>query len=144
MRTLLPLLIALTFTAGCESCRREPAIVIRFEPIDASGQTTPTDLASTKAASADLAGAAVAAATKPTEAKKATACSKDADCVLEMADCCGCSQGGKQRAAHKKDKRTDAQKAKDCGETTMCVQALSTDPSCGKKAACIKNECTLQ
>lgn len=129
---LLPFLIA---TTGCESCGREPAIVIRFEPVDASPtvRATPQDLR--PAIVADLLPAAAA--------KGPTACAKDSDCVLEMVGCCGCTETGKQHAVHKLDKESAAAHSKRCGGT-MCGQAISSDPSCRKKAACIKGACELK
>jgi hypothetical protein len=134
--SFLIVLFLLGTLTGCESCGREPAIVIRFEPVDAAGAATSKAADLAKATVADLASA-------PAPAAKSTACSKDADCVLEMEDCCGCTATGKQHAVHKLDKETEAAHSKRCRDT-MCGQAMSTDPSCRKKAACVKGVCALK
>ncbi len=144
--TNLLLTLAVLFVGGCESCHREPPIIIRFEPIDAAGQppvaAPARDLASSAPAGkpADL-GATTAAPSKA--AKAATVCKVDADCVLENADCCGCNAMGAQHAVHRADRKTPAARSKECGDT-MCAQGISGDASCLKKAACVAGKCALK
>lgn len=140
MRTALTLalLSILGTVAGCEGCGREPAIVIRFEPVDAAGAPTPKPVDLAKPTVADLAKVAPEAA-----AAKQTACTKDSDCVLETEGCCPCTATGKQHAVNKVDKESEAAFKKRCGDT-MCGQAISSDPSCRKKAACVKGVCALK
>ena len=71
-------------------------------------------------------------------------CKSNSDCVVVKADCCGCSQGGSARAVSKAQlAKAVRMLAKWCGATTMCVQAISTDPSCTRKASCVAGRCVL-
>jgi hypothetical protein len=57
--------------------------------------------------------------------------------------CCGCAEGGKQKAvpvAHKE--RLERERKKKCAET-MCPFVMSTDPSCAARAGCEKGTCVL-
>lgn len=74
----------------------------------------------------------------------AAECAADADCVAIKADCCGCNQGGRAQAVPKK-RQADALRAleKECGAMTMCVQMISTHPSCRSHAACRQHRCVL-
>ena len=128
--------VFLLLGSGCESCQHEPAIVIRFEPIDAAGQSPRLDLIA-PSKPRDL--GSVAATTKVP-----TICKKDAECIVEPIGCCECSAMGTQRAVHKADRQTEADRFKQCGETQMCPQAMSEDASCKQKAVCLKGRCALK
>lgn len=72
------------------------------------------------------------------------ACVSDQDCALIKDDCCGCTQGGKQRAVSTIQLKTMLDSLnKQCGET-MCIQMMSTDASCFKQALCLDGSCVLQ
>lgn len=72
-------------------------------------------------------------------------CRSDSDCMLTPADCCGCNQGGKQRAINKKSAVANAKKRKEACAHTLCIQMISKDPSCkATHADCVKNICVLK
>lgn len=131
-------ILSLACVALFAACHEEPTIVIKFEPNDMSG-----------AKSADLAPRSVAAdlaMAPPTSGKpvaKTAECKVAADCVVEPIDCCDCANGGKQHAVSKKvaaaGKSARAEKCK----TAVCTMMLSTDPSCGQRADCVKGACVM-
>jgi len=147
-------------------CSREPAIVIRFDAFDMAGRG---DLARATAAPPSSPDAALAfppdaavAAGKPrpkAEAGKVDApspiakeaplkaeaqCKGDADCVIVPDGCCSCANGGKQRAARKIE--ADALRAaqREACKDVMCTMMVSTDPTCGKRAACVEGACAMR
>ncbi len=129
------LVLLATLVAGC---RQEPTIVIKFEPNDLAGAARPADM-STAAKPADLAVAATAEKKK----SKTPECKVAADCVIEPLDCCDCANGGKQHAIAKKQAAASkAARAERC-KSTVCTMMLSTDPSCGQRAACVDGACVL-
>lgn len=68
-------------------------------------------------------------------------CSTDTDCVLVSADCCGCTQGGKQTAVNlSSSKKVAAERAVYCSDT-FCVQVISKHPSCQAEAKCQNGLC---
>lgn len=72
-------------------------------------------------------------------------CQKDSDCILTNADCCGCRQGGKQRAVLHADLLViEAEQKKQCAHK-MCAQVMSKDASCeaSTKATCQSGQCRL-
>jgi hypothetical protein len=72
-----------------------------------------------------------------------TDCKTDADCVVVPDDCCGCNQGGKQRAIAKKKKDGyEKDRKKRCGDT-QCMEMISQDPSCSQHAMCGAGICEL-
>jgi hypothetical protein len=74
----------------------------------------------------------------------ALTCNTDTDCTVVKDDCCGCNQGGKQRAIAINGSQAWLDKlASDCADT-FCAQVISRDASCGKKAVCLKSQCQLQ
>ena len=71
-------------------------------------------------------------------------CTKNEDCAVIKADCCGCTQGGTQQTINKTvAKEALAALDAQCGDT-VCIQQISTDPSCGKQASCVGGACVLQ
>ncbi len=126
--------VALTLLA-LAGCHEEPTIVIKFEPNDMGGRPPAVDLAKAPAP-ADLAVAAKKEKGKPE-------CKVAADCVVEPSDCCDCANGGKQHAIPKKQAAASkAARAERC-KNTVCTMMLSTDPSCGQRAACVDGACVL-
>jgi hypothetical protein len=80
--------------------------------------------------------------------KKAAAevaeCQDDTDCVLVAEGCCGCNEGGKQRAVPKKARETYEKKRAAICKNTMCPQLMSEDTSCVARAVCKeKKTCAL-
>lgn len=74
---------------------------------------------------------------------RAAECRKDADCVLVPDGCCGCSEGGKQRAIAARDRAAaESRRKKEC-EGTMCAAVMSQDPSCSAAAVCRAGKCAL-
>ena len=126
---LAGLLLALGIGAGC---RKEPTIVIRFEP---------SDLGQPAAAHT----VAVPSVAVPGAAPRAVlGCQTADDCGVVPVDCCDCAQGGKQEALSKKGIAA-AQSARQARcKDMMCTMALSTDPSCTRKAACVEGKCVLR
>jgi hypothetical protein len=70
-------------------------------------------------------------------------CKKESDCVVVKADCCGCFQGGKAKAITKIFKNEYNQKLDANCKDTICMQVISRDQSCIKKAACYEERCVL-
>lgn len=71
-------------------------------------------------------------------------CQHDSDCMAIKENCCGCNQGGKQKAIAKINKNIwtrylDAR----CGDM-MCMQIISHHPSCSQLPACINGHCQLR
>ncbi len=80
---------------------------------------------------------------KPAEAVP-TACQADADCALVVEGCCGCNEGGKQRAIVAKAKAGYEKKRKAMCRQTACPQLMSEDASCvAGHAVCKDGACTL-
>lgn len=65
-------------------------------------------------------------------------CRSDDDCVAVPAGCCGCRNGGSQRAVS----RAAAEAAPQCRDA-MCPMVMSRHPSCQKVARCVGGACTL-
>lgn len=71
-------------------------------------------------------------------------CRDNAGCALIKADCCGCQQGGKQRAvALAQAKEEEALSTKDC-EGRVCMQMISTHESCQQSSVCENGRCILR
>jgi hypothetical protein len=78
------------------------------------------------------------------KAKKAAAkpgadvaeCHEDTDCVLVTDGCCGCNEGGKQRAIPRRARDAYEKKRGALCKNTMCPQLMSEDPSCVGRAVC--------
>jgi hypothetical protein len=72
------------------------------------------------------------------------ACANNADCTVVKEDCCGCSQGGKQKAIAKSlVKGFISELDAKCGDM-MCIQMISNDPSCKKSAVCRDGQCVME
>ena len=122
MRAVTSLVLSLCVAAALSGCKEDPAIVIRFEPPDLAGSKM------------DAAVAVVAPRAADAE------CEKDADCTVEVDGCCDCANGGKQKAVSMKHHK--AAPSEPCD--SACTMMISTDPSCGKLAACLDGACTLR
>jgi hypothetical protein len=84
------------------------------------------------------------AAGKPKRAAPDTAeCHADTDCVLVTDGCCGCNEGGKQRAVPVKARDAYEKKRKSICKQTMCPQLMSEDQSCVGHAVCKEKTCAL-
>ncbi|HXU81802.1 MAG TPA: hypothetical protein VN914_10425 [Polyangia bacterium] len=70
-------------------------------------------------------------------------CHEDADCVLVTDGCCGCNEGGKQRAIPKKARDNYEKKRKSICKQTMCPQLMSEDQTCVGRAVCKEKTCAL-
>jgi hypothetical protein len=79
---------------------------------------------------------------KPPAAEPA-ACQKDEDCALVTDGCCGCHEGGKQRAIPVKAREAYEKKRKALCKETACPALMSEDPTCEKRAVCKEGACTL-
>jgi hypothetical protein len=131
--------VALLFAVvSLAACRREPAIVIRFDPVDAQPA---------RDAIVDVSGVDASHATPPASAIDKTVrhpsgqCMTDEDCAVATDGCCDCANGGKLVAT---TKRAAAQQSKKDCKDVLCTMMISTDPSCGKRPACIGGTCGLR
>jgi hypothetical protein len=80
---------------------------------------------------------------KGEKGKAAPDCETDSDCVLMPEGCCGCNEGGKQKAVPAKGSEKLETKRKSGCKQTMCSQMISQDPSCSSRAVCKENRCVL-
>jgi hypothetical protein len=91
-------------------------------------------------------GAAFEAQAKKGKGKapaEAVGCKVDADCVAVIDECCSCNEGGKQHAIPKKEQAAYEKDRHTRCKGTMCTEAMSQDPSCSQKAACLAGICEL-
>lgn len=71
-------------------------------------------------------------------------CQNDNDCVAVKEDCCGCRQGGKQKAINKHEANNYMNELNaQCGDMA-CIQMISNDPSCGADPICLDGKCALK
>lgn len=70
-------------------------------------------------------------------------CQTDSDCVLMTDGCCGCNEGGKQKAVPKNASEKLEKKRKSGCKQSMCTQMISHDASCSARAVCKENRCAL-
>jgi hypothetical protein len=85
-------------------------------------------------------GAGGAKKAKPAAAAE---CETDSDCVLITDGCCGCNEGGKQKAVPKRDSEKLEKKRKSSCKQTMCTMVISQDASCSARAVCKERTCAL-
>jgi hypothetical protein len=141
MRAALTCLIVLVALAGC---RKEPTIVIKFEPNDLASVAPAAvagDAASPPATVADA--AAGAEAPQPAAPAGPPECKKPADCEVIPVECCGCNAGGAQMAVPKaRVAALKKERAKKC-KGTVCAQMMSQDPSCLQVPTCKDGRCVL-
>lgn len=71
-------------------------------------------------------------------------CATNNDCTLLKTSCCGCNEGGKQRAVPTAHVEAELDKLIINCQESMCIQVLSSDPSCKQKAQCSKGRCILE
>jgi hypothetical protein len=76
-------------------------------------------------------------------APEAAECQADTDCVLVADGCCGCNEGGKQRAIPKRARTNYEKKRQAICKKTMCPQLMSEDQSCVDRAVCKEKTCAL-
>jgi hypothetical protein len=134
--------IVLSLLSCMVACREEPTIVIKFEPNDMARVVRAADM-TVAAAPATPADLAVAAPTSEKKKGKAAECKVAADCVVEPLDCCDCANGGKQHAIAKKAAAASKAARADRCKAQVCTMMLSTDPSCGQRAACVDGACVM-
>lgn len=96
---------------------------------------------------AGVAACVIAGSSAEGKGKKAPAdtaeCQADTDCVLVTDGCCGCNEGGKQRAIPKRAKDNYEKKRGSICKGTMCPQLMSEDQSCEGRAVCKEKKCAL-
>jgi hypothetical protein len=81
---------------------------------------------------------------RPKKAPPDTAeCHEDTDCMLVPEGCCGCNEGGKQRAIPRKARDGYEKKRQVICKKTMCPQLMSEDPSCVGRAVCKEKTCAV-
>jgi hypothetical protein len=80
---------------------------------------------------------------RPKKAADTAECHQDTDCVLVTDGCCGCSEGGKQRAVPRKARDGYEKKRQKICKETMCPQLMSEDASCLARAVCKEKTCAL-
>jgi hypothetical protein len=72
------------------------------------------------------------------------ACKVDGDCAIVTEGCCGCNEGGKQRAVLAKARPAYEKRRQGLCKQTMCPALMSEDPSCvAGSAICKDGACTL-
>lgn len=71
-------------------------------------------------------------------------CKNDDDCVTIKADCCGCRNGGTQKAISKAMLEQETKIQNNRCQGTMCIQAISTDQSCAQNPVCRSGVCQLE
>ncbi len=122
---------------GCNSCREEPTIVIRFESSDA-------DIRPSRAPVAVVPSPSPLPLEPPL--KKATnECKRAKDCVVEPVECCDCANGGRLQAVPREQAAASkTARAAHCAQV-MCAMMVSADSSCVKdmRADCIGGACVL-
>jgi hypothetical protein len=96
---------------------------------------------------AGVAACLTAGSTAEGKGKKAAApaaeCQADTDCVLVTDGCCGCNEGGKQRAIPKRARDAYEKKRKAICKNNMCPQLMSEDATCVGRAVCKEKTCAL-
>jgi hypothetical protein len=85
----------------------------------------------------------VSAQGKGKKAVDTAECHEDTECVLVTDGCCGCSEGGKQRAIPKKAREAYEKKRQGICKKSMCPQLMSEDQSCVARAVCKEKTCAL-
>jgi hypothetical protein len=70
-------------------------------------------------------------------------CQSDTDCVLVTDGCCGCNEGGKQRAIPRRARDKYEKKRQSICKKTMCPQLMSEDQTCVSRAVCKEKTCAL-
>ncbi|HXW60928.1 MAG TPA: hypothetical protein VEK06_05285 [Myxococcota bacterium] len=78
------------------------------------------------------------------KAELKASCREDEDCTTIKKDCCGCRQGGSQRAIVKDQVEKAKEELKTRCSGVMCIQAISTDDSCTKNSLCKSGNCVLE
>lgn len=142
---------------SCGGCEKQPDIVIRFDARDLSqpdATTTARDAASSAlVAPTDAAVPPPAKGVSAPKAEKAAlgaraqsplSCASDADCVIVPDGCCGCANGGKQKAVAKRDEAKVLAARRTSCKDVMCTMMVSSDPTCGKRATCLEGECAMR
>ena len=72
------------------------------------------------------------------------ACRSDADCVKTQLDCCGCTAGGVAVAVNKQaQSRFDRRRERSCGESVVCVAAISSSWTCTGTPICAAGTCRI-
>ena len=80
----------------------------------------------------------------PAKAAAAALCKVDGDCVLVVDGCCGCTEGGKQRAVPAAARTAYENRRKAMCRQTMCPALMSEDPSCvASRAVCKGGACAV-
>lgn len=94
--------------------------------------------------SALVVGALLAAGGGAGKRERRTAeCQKDADCVLVPDGCCGCHEGGKQRAIPARARAAHERKRQETCRETLCPAVMSQHASCEAQAVCKEGTCAL-
>jgi hypothetical protein len=71
-------------------------------------------------------------------------CRADADCALVTDGCCGCNEGGKQRALATRARTAYEKRRRSLCNQIMCPTLMSEDASCvAGHAICKDGQCTL-
>jgi hypothetical protein len=88
--------------------------------------------------------AAAASKGKTPAAGPRSECKADAECVLVPDGCCGCNEGGKQRAVPAKARDGYEKKRKALCRQTLCPALMSEDTTCvSGHAVCKAGVCGL-
>jgi hypothetical protein len=69
-------------------------------------------------------------------------CKKVEDCALVNPYCCGCHEGGTQKAIAKSVLSEYLSTLANCG-AIVCAQVMSNDESCKKSLSCKHGQCVL-
>lgn len=125
------ILVSMVFLSGAQSCPKGEERLEHRAPL-------------AKKAEAKVEGGQVTPEVPSQRADKGSFCEKDDDCTTIKTDCCGCRQGGAQKAIAKAALDSAEAEQKTRCQGTMCIQAISTDASCSKKSVCESGHCVLK
>lgn len=78
------------------------------------------------------------------EALLKLSCKEDQDCTIIEADCCGCRQGGSQKAIHKSQVLSAKTDLKARCDSVACMAVISNHKSCKQKSRCKSGSCVLE
>lgn len=81
---------------------------------------------------------------RPKAEKPAAAeCQRDEECTLVSDGCCGCNEGGKQRAIPRSARDGYEKRRQAMCRKSVCPAMMSDDATCEQRAVCKEGTCAL-